>query len=53
MVTQAIEGLQIELESIGLVFPREVIMAKRREASDVPVMTAIYAVHETVVDEPV
>lgn len=52
MVTQAIEGLQVELESIGLVYPREVITAKRREASDVPVMTAIYAVQETVADEP-
>ncbi|HEC54269.1 MULTISPECIES: hypothetical protein [Pseudomonas] len=52
MVTQAIEGLQIELESIGLVYPREVITAKRREVSDVPVMTAIYAVQETVANEP-
>ncbi len=37
MVTQAIDGLQAELESIGLVFARHVITPKRR------VMTAVYA----------
>lgn len=51
MVTQAIEGLQVELESIGLVYPREVIAAKRREISDVPVMTAVYAVQPPLASE--
>ncbi|WP_122290143.1 secretion/conjugation apparatus DotM-related subunit [Pseudomonas savastanoi] len=52
MVTQAIDGLQAELESIGLVFARHVITPKRREASDLPVMTAVYAAQPPVVDEP-
>jgi intracellular multiplication protein IcmP len=54
MVTQAIEGLQTELEGIGLVFPKEVIAAKskRRETSDIPVMTAVYAVQPSQADEP-
>lgn len=44
MVMQAIAGLQMELESIGLVYPREVaVAAKRREALDVSVMNAVYA----------
>ncbi|EGH19554.1 trbA protein, partial [Pseudomonas savastanoi pv. glycinea str. race 4] len=33
--------MQAELESIGLVFARPVITPKRREASDLPVMTAV------------
>ena len=51
MVTQAIEGLQVELESIGLVYPREVIMAKRREVSELSAMAAIYAAQPLLVDE--
>lgn len=43
MVTQAIEGLQTELESVGLVFAREVEVATPRKVSDIPVMTAVYA----------
>ncbi|KPC30236.1 TrbA [Pseudomonas savastanoi pv. glycinea] len=52
MVTQAIDGLQAELESIGLVFARHIITPKRREASDLPVMTAVYAVQPTELTEP-
>lgn len=51
MVNQAIEGLQTELESIGQVFSREVAEAKARKKSDIPAMTAVYAVQPTA-DEP-
>lgn len=51
MVNQAIEGLQTELESIGQVFSREVAAAKARKTSDIPAMTAVYAVQPTA-DEP-
>ncbi|WP_117144528.1 conjugal transfer protein [Pseudomonas coronafaciens] len=51
MVTQAIDGLQAELESIGLVFARHVVTARRREASDLPVMAAVYAVQPSSVNE--
>lgn len=44
LVTMAIEGLHAELESIGLVFPREIAAARQREICIEPVMTAIYAV---------
>ncbi|MDY7563401.1 MULTISPECIES: conjugal transfer protein [unclassified Pseudomonas] len=44
LVKKAIEGLQTELESIGLVFPREIAAARRRLIVIEPVMTAIYAV---------
>jgi intracellular multiplication protein IcmP len=44
LVTQAIEGLQNELESIGLVFPREVAAVRLRELASQPAITAIYAV---------
>ncbi|WP_117149676.1 conjugal transfer protein [Pseudomonas coronafaciens] len=53
MVNQAIDGLQVELESIGLVFARHVVTARRREASDLPVMAAVYAVQPTEPTEPV
>ncbi|RMU55903.1 TrbA, partial [Pseudomonas savastanoi pv. glycinea] len=46
------DGLQAELESIGLVFARHIITPKRREASDLPVMTAVYAVQPTELTEP-
>jgi intracellular multiplication protein IcmP len=52
MVTQAIEGLQTELESIGLVFPCEVIEARRREASALSAMAAVYSVQPPAADEP-
>ncbi len=51
MVNQAIDGLQVELESIGLVFARHVVTARRREASDLPVMAAVYAVQPSSVNE--
>nr|GFD57480.1 hypothetical protein [Tanacetum cinerariifolium] len=40
-------GLQTELESIGQVFSREVAAAKARKKSDIPAMTAVYAVQPT------
>lgn len=43
LVKMAIEGLQIELEGIGLVFPREMAVAKRREMAIESVIAAIYA----------
>lgn len=54
IVAQAIEGLQTELEGIGLVFPREDIPVKRREgnASDIPAIAAVYAVKPPMADEP-
>lgn len=51
MVHKAVEGLQIELEGIGLVHAQEIIEAKPREASDVPVMTAVYAAEPVPADE--
>lgn len=51
MVTQAIEGLQTELESVGLVFARESEVAKRRKVSDMPVMTAVYSAQPVQEDE--
>lgn len=48
MVAKAIEGLQEELESIGLVHPREVITTRSRRVSEIPVMAEIYAVQPTV-----
>ncbi len=51
MVNQAIEGLQVELESIGQVFSQEVEATKARKTSDIPAMTAVYAVQPTA-DEP-
>lgn len=44
LVTQAIEGLQNELESIGLVFPREIAAVRLREIASQPAINAIYAV---------
>jgi intracellular multiplication protein IcmP len=52
MVTQAIDGLQVELESIGWVFSREVLVCQPRKTTDVPVMAAIYAPQSLPVDEP-
>jgi len=44
LVTKAIDGLQSELEGIGLVFPREMAAVRRRETARASAMTAIYAV---------
>lgn len=44
LVSQAIEGLQVELESIGLVYPREIAAVKRREFASQSALSAIYAV---------
>lgn len=51
MVKQAINGLQADLESIGLVHPLETIAAKRRTTSDLSVMKAVYAAQPLVADE--
>lgn len=43
LVAKAIDGLQAELESIGLVFPREMAAAVQREVAAEPMLTAIYS----------
>jgi len=43
LVTKAIDGLQLELESIGLVYPREMSAARRREAGRMSAIKALYS----------
>lgn len=51
LVTQAIEGLQNDLESIGLVFTREVAAVRRREAAQASALVAVYAAQAAQDDE--
>ncbi|CAI1979070.1 Uncharacterised protein [Serratia entomophila] len=48
MVDQAVEGLQADLESLGLVYPYTPVVISRRQATEQSVMSAVYAV----TDEP-
>ncbi|WP_261436510.1 conjugal transfer protein [Serratia quinivorans] len=48
MVEQAVEGLQADLESLGLVYPYTPVVIRRRQAAEQSVMSAVYAV----TDEP-
>lgn len=43
LVTKAIDGLQAELESIGLVFAREIAAAVQRQVAAEPMLSAIYS----------
>lgn len=44
MVEQAVEGLQADLESLGLVYPYTPGVIRRRQAVEQSVMSAVYAV---------
>ena len=44
MVEQAVEGLQADLESLGLVYPYIPVVIRRRQAAEPSVMSAVYAV---------
>lgn len=44
MVEQAVEGLQADLESLGLVYPYTPVVISRRQAAEQSVMSAVYAV---------
>lgn len=44
MVDQAVEGLQADLESLGLVYPYTPVVISRRQAAEQSLMSAVYAV---------
>ncbi|EOY9202465.1 MULTISPECIES: secretion/conjugation apparatus DotM-related subunit [Serratia] len=44
MVEQAVEGLQADLESLGLVYPYTPVVISRRQAAEQSVMSAVYAI---------
>ncbi|WP_447873063.1 secretion/conjugation apparatus DotM-related subunit [Serratia fonticola] len=44
MVEQAVEGLQADLESLGLVYPHTPGVIRRRQAAEQSVMSAVYAI---------
>lgn len=44
MVEQAVEGLQADLESLGLVYPYIPAVVRRRQATEQSVMSAVYAI---------
>lgn len=44
MVEQAVEGLQADLESLGLVYPYTPVVIRRRQAAEPSVMSAVYAI---------
>ncbi|WP_261440484.1 secretion/conjugation apparatus DotM-related subunit, partial [Serratia entomophila] len=44
MVGQAVEGLQADLECLGLVYPYTPVVISRRQAAEQSVMSAVYAI---------